>query len=785
MSTQRIEKRRLQLERLNSQKFTDGYDPIHQASALNLHSRVQRLLTINPSRLEECTRNTANLTPLLIAATCGSQDVVHLLLKSGADVAAKSEEGLSVVQCAVSHGHTQLALSLVSHPDVDNLQELLSYVAFLPPTKGLYRALRVLNAIVSIHMLEKQPSAQSNTWQSKFIAASGIQRLSVLLGHVGYDSRRSLLATLTINIITKLTRTTSVSAEIRKSPIPGQLVSLAERETRLEVCMAIVEALTAIVRSSSTGCQLVKALGAPGVIIGIVKRFKDLRIRRFAMCCITSCLKKQETTQYLYSSGLLPEIVRLLEDDTIVDSTLVISIVDTLEAMAKTSEKIRDSMVALGTVHLIIKRLEIRQLKVATHVIRLLKALCYTQKGETEAIIKQSSKAINILISLARHSINPVSQYKAFEILWLTAGESDVERRALVSLVGPTPLLDVIGLAREDLQLLVTTAIRLISSPLYGLQDEIGSAGGVTVLIKSIRVTNTEIQFQALLALEHLSCQLAMRPNTLIQQQLMDTDGGIQLLLQLYNQSRHPKVRLQAICAAAAFTVANQKLKKAIMENSSFSLLELIDSLNLIRDEDQLDRLHTLAKAVCYLAYNSLETQFTILQTQRLSIRPFLTLLSSKDMHTSTEAAFQAIVLSRVCDSTNQTDSLANNILHLVQQLEAALDRRDIDTQVHIASLLSALFHTRAGISDAFISIATVPLLTKMLLSPYEHCRRTSAIALSYLTANPAGVRAVLRSCRKKPTTFRILKKYSSGYTLAPEFLAGWKHHRKTCHLER
>ena len=71
----------------------DGMAHIHRAAAQNFHTMVERLLSLDPPSLEAKTQDRYKMTPLLVAATYGSTEAFHLLLKREADVYATTQQG--------------------------------------------------------------------------------------------------------------------------------------------------------------------------------------------------------------------------------------------------------------------------------------------------------------------------------------------------------------------------------------------------------------------------------------------------------------------------------------------------------------------------------------------------------------------------------------------------------------------------------------------------------------------------------------------------------------------
>lgn len=71
-----------------------------------------------------------------------------------------------------------------------------------------------------------------------------------------------------------------------------------------------------------------------------------------------------------------------------------------------------------------------------------------------------------------------------------------------------------------------------------------------------------------------------------------------------------------------------------------------------------------------------------------------------------------------------------------------------------IASYLSSLSHTRAGITDAMIACDAVNILCEKLYSKNDEIRFASAVTLCYLTFNRTASRYLLHNCRNVPHLF-------------------------------
>ena len=765
-------------------QYKEGFDPIHKAAAQNFHTKVKKYITASPSLKERRAQTQSKMTPLLVAATYGAYETFHLLVKLDADLNAQTSDGLTAVQCAAINRHTKIVTSLIRSTEVNIFHEMFTFISVFPhephskdcPKTSVLKVL----AFVVREYISKQPSSRmSRLYQTKIKSAGGIQVMSELIKDCVTNKLLEIkLGHTATNIVLNMSQCHMLGWEILKSPLLQQLLHLLKTMESSEGCISIIKTFGILTKSYPDGCTIMTSLGTPGVVLKIIKTHTNEVLRLSALENMQFCVRNNQLLEYMYRERHLSEIIDLMNMPDIGNKHLI-SVIKIIKLMASSNEEIRSSIVDLGAVSTLVEKFYIRSQKVAENIVDLLNTLC-VNRGDTENALKESPHAVNTLIYMASHSINPSIQYKSFKILWSTAGEEESEKRALASLLGPSSLLTFISLASEDLQFIATMAIKLLSPPLYGMQDEITARGGVISLLKVIRLAPSNIQLEALLALESLSYQLALRPNKAIQVSFIETDG-IQLLLRLSTNSQLHKIRLQAVCTLAAMSTGNVKIKGAIMHDSKFNLYELIDYLNTMSPEVDKVLLLVVNKAISYLAYNSIDIQYAIIHTKKLPLKPFQQLLHSSDKYISTETAFQMIVLQRVFETIeNQTLMLARCIQHICKELKLAIQRRDVKLQVHICSLVMSLLHIRAGILSAFLALDIVALLVRVLLSPYEHCRRTAAIALSYITTNPRGSRIILGYCRKTPKIFLRLKDYTNGYPLHEEFLEGWEHYRST-----
>ena len=55
----------------------------------------------------------------MLAVSHGRQDMVKMLLETGAEVNSQDEDGSTALMCASEHGHADIVKMLLAHPDSD------------------------------------------------------------------------------------------------------------------------------------------------------------------------------------------------------------------------------------------------------------------------------------------------------------------------------------------------------------------------------------------------------------------------------------------------------------------------------------------------------------------------------------------------------------------------------------------------------------------------------------------------------------------------------------------
>lgn len=753
------------------------YALIHKAVLQQNNARIEKLLSISPYSLETKTADKHKLTPLLVAASYGCEETFHFLLQLKAKVTAKSTRDFNAVQCALVQKEIKLVTSLLDRSDFSVFRDIFLLLSAEPfHTRELANTLEVLHYIVDSHIMIKRGDGKEKKYEERIKLADGIAKLAALMD-VCLKQKEILesIGLILMKVIESMSYSEYLYLLLLESPIVEYQLKLASTLGSSEAVYSLQQVICTMVSRGHS--NRVITLHAPKICLEATKKTKDDKVMMHTISCMKQWTDNVDMVQYFHSDGILHEFVKMMVDSS---PSIVSLLVQFFSIVASIDESFRLVVFELKTIEKALQILNKKQCTINYDIIRLLHTMCM-QKGDVEDTIKQSEAAKSILLHMIKNSINADNQRKAFEILWLVAAEDLEEKRALASLVGPTSLIIMLSMATScSHQMTATTALGLLSPPLYGLQKEITSNGGIQLLLKVIQSEESQVvQFKALQVLENCSHDIALRPNTEVQKAVL-RENGVQLLLRVQVCSIGTLVQLQCLCTLAAISIGSTKIKNLILTDPLFSLEDLLTSFSQLNPQADAGNVLMVARTLSYLAYNHTKTQKMIINTKRVPVKPLKDLLTCSSSTIKLEAAFYIIILAHVFDkSAIRVEMLTVCIQHLVGALQTALEEGDEKNQVQICTYVSALLamNKLGGICQAFVSMDMVSLLVKVIFKESEHCRKTSAITLNYITKDKTGARVILAYCRRFKELYQRIRTYSKGFTLDKDFVERWHHY--------
>ena len=762
----------------------DTFSLIHKAVAQRNTIRIENLVNISPPSLEAKTADKFKLTPLLLAGIYGNIDIFHLLVDLGAKTQVKSARGLDALQYALVSNHFELVSSLLHHPKFSVLKQIFSTIALDNLQVGeLTNCLQVLQRILTRQFIPlcqategkeaEEDAVLKRHYEDTIKFAEGIKKLLSLVSPcLENEEMLEHVAPIIAQILQSMSNSAELFTEMLDCSLPKHITGLMGVMTSSQGVQALIHTSATMVARGATAEMM--SLHAYRICLEAVKRVDSEEVSFSAVSSILHCASDPDTVENFNEDGILEELVSMLQCPH-TSTKIKAIIVQIFTKIACISEAFRKIVLEVKAVETLLKNLT-RRSKLMMNIIDLLRVMCVL-KGDAEDIMRRSKSAINALVYVIQHSIDTDHKHKAFKILWLVVGENACKRRALAGLVGLENLIQMMEGAGGDDLLTATTALCLVCPAIYNNQVEVVESGAVPLCLSAVRTASPATQLEALRALEHCAHDIGFRPIEVTQEAMLH-QGGLKQLLNL--QTDNITVKLQVQCTVAAISIGNLKMKKEILGDPHFSLQNLMHQLTTLDHTTETHHLLLVVRCLCYLAYNSIFVQRTLLLCDHaIPLKPYLELMCSEDRRTSTEAAFHTIVMARILkERESHVEIVSTSIKLLAHTLRDSLKDGDAHIQIHVCSLISGLLHSRAGIAQAFIAIDTVPLLVRIVSSANDLCQRAAAVALSYITNDKLGCRIVLSWCRRNEKLYDTIVAYSQGYSLSEDLVERWRRYK-------
>ena len=742
-----------------------GWPLIHRSAFKNYFPRVKKLCQSNPDEIETRTSDSEGYTPLHVAALSGSVECFDVLLKAGADDMARSYEGETAIQIAAASGQAHLLLAVMNTNPFTS-QRVVEEISENIRTKRmpLDRVTNSLNALESvITVLTKQEKYAKD--QMGWIM---VNTMEIVLERITQERALPTVdpACKVLEVMTPV-----LAKEILQSKILPTILSLIEMVNDQTATYQALRVVTQVIHHLPDTEEVMRVLGGPLAIFKIVQLHTSKELIVLVMNCITSCGRKSKISRTLAKPSAMRFFVDSVSEAE--DTTVLASTTNALLSLVDGCFEARECLLHLGIVEKIVESLKPVNKSDIEPTIRLLGRLC-TGDGRVEEILKKYPKAISSFMHFTEHSMSIELQQAAFELLWLIAGDSSIERRALASQLGPECLLSLTELGNNKTQIMAIQVLTPLTQPFHNMQNIVIEAGGVISLVKTIRNNERDdIRVLALQALENLSCRLANKPNYNAQDIFQSVDG-VQLLRRL--ASKNSQCSEYALCSLSAYSVKNRTIRKALIDNYPNILQELLKQFQ----QHQKVPSQTYSRTLCNLAYGCLDMQSQINSLGGLMIKTFLNQMSVGTQYQRVDNAFQIAVLARIFTDSKQTDSTQFALQYLVQTLKESSATGDSELQMHTTARLSSLIKLRAGIADGLVSLKVVPIVVDMLAGKKEGPRRVAAVTLCLLTTSPHATREILRCYRLNPKLSTRMRQYCHDERPSPYFIESWRSFCKT-----
>ncbi|XP_053575185.1 ankyrin and armadillo repeat-containing protein [Bombina bombina] len=698
----------------------NGWAPIHHGAYKNHVSLVERLLeSSEPEELETVTADSLQNTPLLLAASSGSQEMVNLLVKHGANIAYVNRQNHGVVEICAIYRHIDLLEYFISldNKDIDVYKRLVTLL-------------------------------DSDSKDDILISCSVIynltnQQVSVTQSHVENFANEKLIS----GMISVLRKNIEDEAKISALDVIKCLLENENVNKRHTLENNDVEVLISLVSQGSsqiltglmeTICELVSEksfaeVHCVNIIPAFLKVFSNFEnsdkeyillpaFRAIGLMATNSSVAKEAIGK---QSGLISSLVKLFKESQ--PKSVIIAWSDAIGRIAEN--------------HLSNQNLFVNE-NVGLHASEMLK-------------LKQKDVQMSAAKTLYRGGLKKAP----------ATCHGRTTRQTIPLLV------EFIESASYKLNLIGARGLSVLVQGPYNLRNLVASANGAHHLVRLLRSHREDVVLSAIQAIGHICLGVGYIPHHRNQTAVANC-RGLKFLIALLIHSQSEVIQVEAALAIAAAVLGHRNNVDMLCTNPAFHFEHMVSLLHSPSEEIRL----MAGAALATFAFNNSSLQKEIVQSGGIrwyDIGPFL---ESANQNFRVDAAFQLVILARIIPDKEPSFTCATGIQTLMSILESTTNN---ETLAFAADCVARISHTRAGLLDAMISINVVRLLSQLLSHPSEQVQGSAAIALSYLSFNHMAERQLLKRCREDPHLMKTLLYYNKKQNLSSSFLARWKHIRE------
>ncbi|XP_055872246.1 ankyrin and armadillo repeat-containing protein-like [Biomphalaria glabrata] len=728
----------------------NGWTPIHYAAFFDHKSILTMLLRKSIELLELTTANELQSTPLLLAASSGALSAVKCLIDHGADIQARDTEGNNVVILATLRFHTSV----------------LEY--FIKINNEAVPVWRILVEMLNDDSMEKKDSAvkcletlttsNPNYWKC-ILDADGVPALVKLL-QIDSDDMQSVAASVICNI----SENDQVRLALSKAKAaPVLIILLSSNLDDIQSRTAIILSDIACVENNQT--LIAECGGIPPLVQLLYSDLEDVLVN--AVNCIrVLCINNTTNQKTVAECGGLEHLVEFLAIPS-----------EDLQAGAAAALSAACS-----------KNIENQNRVISEGARPLVELISDTRRGDNrKGLITVQVKAASAIEALA--SLNPASQKKFLELgapnalmlllkdgsvdvreqgacaLWALAGNTKTQQKNIAERITITHIIQMLLEPTEKLLNVGCMMAIALGSENIANQNKLAAAGAFSQLVRLLRSPKTSIRvlLKVIKVLGILCTGVAYQNNKVTQGKIAD-EGGLPVLVNLLAKPPNDEIQVEVAFTLGTVILSNHENQEKLAEEATFKFDTL---LTMLRSKDEEICLRA-GMALTIFAFNNTPQQMNIKQAGGISYDVFDKFIQSNDEFYQCYASFQIVVLARVITDKDQVSLTAQGIMMLVSKLSSAEE----NVVVLSCSLLAALSHTRAGLTDAMITCGALDLLVHKLDSPNDLVRNGAAVALGYLTFNKTAYRLLFSLCRNVPNLFdKIMKNIGEEPKISQEFI--------------
>ncbi|CAF0881764.1 unnamed protein product [Rotaria sordida] len=749
-----------------------GWTPIHHAAFCD-HVPILRLLyNKHPDLLEQTTKDSRQSTPLLLATTSGALDAVQCLVSLDANIAYKDELGYTVIHLAASNLHTNIIEYFIRLnnrlvPTWTILVDLINH-----PDLSMKRA-----TVQCLHVM----TTHGDEFWRPLLETDGIKRLIKLLKMTDASlilSTLSVLCNISTNTEVRLAIST---AEENLSEMFSNLLKLNNDEIRSKTSILIAD-ICFIPSNQERFLESDAIIGLSRMLDSSIEDVLVNTCNAIDLLCRKNEFMQNELAKY----GIIEKLTELLALDSKILRGTVASALASITYNNMTNQTLASSK---GALKLIVELMQDREFGIRYKGSLAVEALAINNVENQKQFLSKTlniQKPLNELMEKMYYVAATIrsSEEWALEIreqaafsLWALGGQIKSQQRYVAECFGIPHIVTMLLSHSEKLQYISLNAIIALAEESEQNQNRLYRENILTPLIRLLK-QHYQLSHRVLLVLIRsfsvLCVGVSLVPNSLLQNAIVE-QNAIDLLLRVMESTQYIDLKVEC-CLTLAKLVLNNSTNQKYLANE-FNIEDVVFQFNQIEESNLKSR---ALLALSLFAYNNLENQSILKQTNTIVYNSFQSFIDSSNPTYSAMACFQVIVLARViADSDDEQVTLT---ALAIMKLADLLLQTNITLITQIAKYVSSLARIRTGISDGFVSCQVLERLINKLYAPSlpqtskdagdeAEMHSACAVAIGALTYNKTAFRLLYNLVRRDPTLYDKIVEYGQRSCMSQEFV--------------
>ncbi|XP_078260750.1 ankyrin and armadillo repeat-containing protein [Rhinoraja longicauda] len=712
-------------------KTTDarGWTAMHFAAFYDNVSCVRALYRRDPKLMELETSAEYHATPLLLTAMAGAFDTLQYLLSLGADILKVDSEANNIVHLAALYFHTDILTFII--------EQMIPELQVWNLLKGMYQLKDYHKQEMGVRSLEVLSVMKSRYWKAILDAGSIPPLIDLLNSH--HESLQCIAAAVLCNLSIHLPACETV---IDFGIIPVLIPLLHSQKPELQSRCSVILFDIAHVKNNA---NRIASLGAIPPLVKILNsEVEDVLVNAIKFIQVL-CSNNPINQTLVAKEGAIPLLVELL---SVPSEVLTGFAALALAEMAHGHSVNQDLIAAEGAIPPLVKILSGRKIKMQLKAIAAVEVLADRNAAiQKEFLELSAAKPILKLLKVFEVEIRE----QAATAIWALAGQTLTQRKHMAMDIGYNLIIDLILSSSDKMHYVACQAMIALSECSKEQQNKI-SENGLPPLIRLL--WSSQISLRTLLSAINVlgtMCVGVAHKNNPFSQNKITEEGGMDVLLHLRAISRSQQVQVEVIYNLACIVLGNNKLQKLLKEKQSLTYKMVLK--HLTHGDKFQEGILRAGGALALFAFNNPKQQQLIREAGGIQMSVYQNFLQSRKEVDQANAAFQIIILAKVIGDEDEVTLTATGIVTLVNLLKSDQP----STIIIVGHLISSLTQTRAGITDAMITMGAVGNLCPHLYAERGEVRESCATALGYLSFNRTAHRHLLVECRNQPELYDLL----------------------------